>query len=103
MVSTAAKQIMRVNPASAVFFECDIQAKLGPMVHKYSTVTHNAKRLTQVSKALSIPVISTRQVPKVFLDVNDEVKAEHHDGVKQFDKSLFSMLEPPVKEHFLSL
>ena len=70
---------------------------------KYQTVVHNAKRLTQASDLFGIPVVSTEQMPKNFGHTIPELKAVNHPGVFKHEKSLFSMLEEPVKAHIKAL
>ena len=98
-------KVRRLTPSSAVFFECDIQERFRELqsIYKYDSVIHNAVRLARISKALSIPLISTQQHPKVLKETVSEIVAEYHEGVRRFSKMQFSMLEDPVREHFESL
>ena len=66
-------------------------------------VAHNSIRLTRLAKALEIPIVSTCQNPRVFGQVVDELKKEHYDGVKHFEKTVFSMLTPEVESFTQSL
>ena len=54
--------IKALTPLNTVFMECDIQQKLGRFIIKNTTVAHNAKRFTQLSQAMDIPIIATRHV-----------------------------------------
>ena len=72
-------------------------------MHKSDTMTHNARRLTQVSQILNIPIIATRHVQANFGDIDARINEVTHEGRKIFDKSQFSMLEQPVFEHLQSL
>ena len=47
--------------------------------------------------------MATKHVPKVFGDIDPTIEEVTHDGRKVFEKSLFSMMEPPMKDHLLSL
>jgi len=53
-----------------------------------------------MSKALKIPVIATKQVPKAFGDISKVITAATHDGRKVFSKTQFSMLDSNVLAHF---
>ena len=48
---------------------------------------------------MGVPVIATRHVMKNFGDINEKITEVTHPGRVVFDKTLFSMLEDPVKEH----
>ena len=98
-----AAKVLRYNKQDLVFLECDMQTRLGSMIHKFPVTVHNAKRMAQVSKVLQIPLISTRQVPRIFGDVHEDIKAEHHEGVRSFDKTLYSMLTEEVRNSLKEL
>ena len=74
----AAKRFTRISATNSIFFECDIQQKLGPHIKQNSTVAHNAKRLCQVSHISSIPVIATRHVQKNFGDIDQLITDVTH-------------------------
>ena len=93
------KSFTRLTCKNTVFMECDIQQKLGKFIQKNDTVVHNAKRLTQVSQITSIPVIATCHVKKNFGDIDAIITEVTHPGRTVFDKSLFSMIEPPVEAY----
>ena len=96
-------KLARLCPSSTVFMECDIQQKIGKHMHKSDTMTHNARRLTQVSEILDIPIIATRHVQANFGEIDARINDVTHEGRKIFDKSQFSMLEAPVFEYLQSL
>jgi hypothetical protein len=60
MLST--RKIARLTPELAVFFECDVQAKMATLIKGFDSVAVNSARLAQSSQTLNIPVISTVQV-----------------------------------------
>jgi len=81
--------------------ECDIQVKLAKHIKGYEAVALNAARLAQVAKIMNIPVIATEQ--KNFGAIDPLITAHHHEGVKHFVKSTFSMLDGNVLPYFESL
>ena len=63
-------------------------------------MAHNAKRMTQLSQVLNIPIIATRHVQENFGDIDQVITDVTHPGRKVIDKHMFSMMgEPKVKEH----
>ena len=63
------KRIWRITPQNCIFFECDIQQKLSKHILMSHSMAHNAKRLSQLSKVLDIPVVATRHVKENFGDI----------------------------------
>lgn len=81
--------------------ECDIQEKMRKLIYNFDAVVHNAKRMTQIAKILNIPIISTKQMPKVFGDTVSELTTLYEanpERVFAHSKTDFSMLEQPVKD-----
>lgn len=101
------KKLFRLIPNETVFLECDIQEKFRKHIQNFNSVVHNAKRLAQTAKLFKIPIISTVQIPKNFGYTAEEVRAfyneQYPEGVFQFEKADFTMLEKPVKEKLESL
>ena len=96
------QRIARLNPASTIFFECDIQQKLEKHLFNCATMVRNAARLTQTAEILDIPIISTTQVN--FGPVSKEITDQQFAGRKVFEgKKQFSMLTDEVDAHFRSL
>ena len=96
-------QTARITSDTVIFLECDIQdggGNAAKMFYKYDVMAHNAKRLTQVAKLLNIPIVATRQNPKLFGDSDKSI--ERVSNRTAFDKTKFSMLEPQVLEHIRS-
>ena len=54
-----------------------------------------------MGELLNVPIIATRHVKKNFKEIDEKIP--QHSGRVIFDKSLFSMLEPPVLDHLKSL
>ena len=83
----------RIQPETAIFFECDIQDKFRDLMQNYAAVAHNAGRLAQMAKLFQIPLVSTKHVK--FGDTDPSVSACHDDEknglVKHFEKFSFSM------------
>ena len=52
---------------------------------------------------MEVPIIATRHVQKNFGDIDEVITSATHPGRVVFDKTQFSMLEPPVLEHLRSL
>ena len=99
MLAKTARAMHRLTPSNAIFMECDIQVKLAPHIQLCNVVAHNAKRLCQTGQVLGVPIVATRHVQKNFGDISSTIGDVTHEGRVVFDKSLFSMLEPPVFEH----
>jgi len=88
----------RINHENCLFLECDIQEKMRELIPGYPVVIHNGRRMTQASKVLGIPVISTQQNPKTFGSTVKEISDHHHEKVMVFEKGLFSMVTEEVAE-----
>ncbi len=63
---------------------------------KHKTLLLNAKRLCQAAEVFDIPVISAQQAPEIWGYTVEELTAVHWHGVKVFNKTQFSILEPEV-------
>ncbi|XP_038058224.1 isochorismatase domain-containing protein 1-like [Patiria miniata] len=81
---------------STVFFLCDMQEKFKPAIKYFSDIVEVAKRLTETSKILEIPLIVTEQYPKGLGSTVSDLDITHAVGV--FPKTKFSMVLPPVEE-----
>ena len=90
-------------PETTIFFECDLQQKLGPHMLKFDSVVHNACRLTAVSKDLDIPIVSTVHVQENFGGIDERIEALDHPGRTVLSKSNFTMMEPHVIDHMRSV
>jgi isochorismate hydrolase len=58
----AGRKIIRIQPSTAVFLECDVQSKLAKHIKGFEQVANNSARLAHAAKVFDIPVISTAQV-----------------------------------------
>ncbi|XP_033624673.1 isochorismatase domain-containing protein 1-like [Asterias rubens] len=81
---------------STLFFLCDMQEKFKPAIQFFTEIVEVAKRLTETSRILEIPLIVTEQYPKGLGSTVPELDIKHAVGV--FPKTKFSMLLPPVEE-----
>ena len=96
------RTIARLNPASTVFFECDIQQKLEKHLYNCQTMIRNAARLTETAEILDVPIIATAQVN--FGPVSQEITDKTHEGRVLYEgKQQFSMLDEKVDPFFRSL
>ena len=69
-------RVKRLIATQSVLFVCDIQELFRPLIYRSSTVIDRALLLTKVSRSLNIPVIVTRQYPKVFGATCSEIQHE---------------------------
>ena len=97
----ALKTIKRLAAAQSVLFVCDIQELFRPLIYRSATVIDRTVLLTKTSRALDMPVVVTRQYPKVFGETCREIqneldKFEDKDLITDVAKTQFSMLTPDV-------
>ena len=59
------------------------------------SMAHNAKRLSQLSQVLNIPVVATRHVKENFGDIEQVINDASHPGRVVIDKHTFSMVGEP--------
>ena len=70
---------------------------LAKHIYNYDTMVHNAKRLSQVSNILDIPVVATAQ--KNFKQIDERItEVENRNRSVLIDKTDFSMYEF-IKDH----
>ena len=71
------------------------------MVHNFETLTLNAARLTQTAQIFGIPIISTKQINGG--KIADEITKHHFEGVKQWEKKTFSMINSDTLPYLESI
>ena len=100
-LSTAARHVGKLSPVTSCLLLCDIQERFSPLIYKTDTVVSTAQFLTSVGKALDIPVVATQQYTKAFGPTVPGCFADPADleATPIFEKKLFSMLTPEVKDH----
>ncbi len=99
IVSTSTRAVGKLTPKSTALLLCDIQERFRPLIYRAETVIRTAQYLTSVAKELSVPIVGTQQYTKVFGPTVSECFADNYDDVPIFEKKLFSMLTPEVKNH----
>ena len=72
-MQSSKKLLQRCTVSNTIFFECDIQTKLGKFIQKNNILVHNAKRLTQLSEITGIPIVATRHVHDKFGDIEPAI------------------------------
>jgi len=108
MSSDFLPRVTRLVATQSMLFICDIQELFRPLIFKSATVIDRTSLLTKVSRTLDIPIVVTRQYPKVFgatcLEIQAELdKVKDKAMVADFAKTQFSMLTPEVREHCATL
>jgi len=98
----------KVDIASTAFFVCDVQDRFRNVIHEMGSVISTSSFMVSVATTLDIPVIATEQYPKALLHTCEEVgmaSAVASSGGRSavFEKTLFSMCTPEVKEHVAKL
>ena len=88
-------QRLLLKPSKTAFFLCDIQEKFRPHIHQMTDVINTAKKMSEFSKLLNIPLIVTEQYPKALGNTCAEIDISHASIVSP--KTLFSMVLPNVK------
>mmetsp|Transcript_25536 Transcript_25536/g.37465 ORF Transcript_25536/g.37465 Transcript_25536/m.37465 type:complete len:229 (-) Transcript_25536:243-929(-) len=102
--STATKRLLgKLHPSSTALLVCDIQERFRPLIHNGETVIRTARFLTSVSQELDVPILTTQQYTKVFGPTCASCFANPGDlgspSLPVFEKKLFSMLTPEMKNH----
>lgn len=91
----------RLVAAHSVLFVCDIQELFRPLIFRSATIIDRTTLLTKTSRTLDIPLVVTRQYPKVFGATCNEIQHElemyeDQNLVTDVAKTQFSMLTPEV-------
>ncbi|KAL5469419.1 hypothetical protein EMCRGX_G030672 [Ephydatia muelleri] len=90
-----AKRLGRLTADCCYFFLCDVQDKFRPSIRYFPEIIAVAKRMVDAANILEIPVIATEQYPKGLGSTVAEIDT---GKAKVFDKTVFSMLIPPVEK-----
>ncbi|KAF9481990.1 Isochorismatase hydrolase [Pholiota conissans] len=95
----------KLDPASTLFFLCDVQTKFQPAIYGYEHVVSTSRKMIRLAKLLNIPVLVTTQNTRALgpTDPNIEIDTLGPLLLGNFDKSLFSMVTPEVKAVLSSL
>ncbi|KAF7355015.1 hypothetical protein MSAN_01417000 [Mycena sanguinolenta] len=89
-----------MDPASTIFFLCDLQEKFRPIIYGFEHVVASTNKILKVAKILGCEVVVTTQKARALgptdpaVDLNS-LGALH---VGTYDKTLFSMLTAEVLE-----
>jgi hypothetical protein len=59
LIMQATRKVLRVTPATAVFFECDVQVKMQKHIINFDAVAQNSARMAMAAKTFEVPVIAT--------------------------------------------
>ena len=78
-----------LDRARAALVVVDVQEAFRPAVLGFERVVHNAAVLVQGARALGVPVVATEQYPRGLGATVPEL-AEHLDGAKPIEKTVFS-------------
>jgi isochorismate hydrolase len=103
---SAQRVVGKLHPERTVLMICDIQQKFVPLIYRSDTIVRTCRYMTSVAATLKIPMICTQQYTKAFGDTvpdcfaSPEIQAL---ATPVYDKRLFSMITPEVKERLLSL
>jgi len=99
--AAAARHVGKLSPATSCLLLCDIQERFSPLIYKTDTIVSTAQFLTSVGRALNIPVVATQQYTKAFGPTVSGCFADAADleATPIFEKKLFSMLTPEVRDH----
>ncbi|KAF8974717.1 Isochorismatase-like protein [Flammula alnicola] len=88
----------KLDPASTVFFLCDVQTKFRPAIYGYEHVVATSNKMVKLAKLLNIPVVCTTQNTKALGPTDPAIELESLGTLAvTYDKTLFSMLIPEVK------
>ena len=95
-------RVTRLVATQSILFVCDIQELFRPLIFKSPTVIDRTSLVTKVSRTLDIPIVVTRQYPKVFGETCTEIQSEilkygDKSMVTDVAKTQFSMMTSEVK------
>lgn len=96
-------RVTRLVATQSILFVCDIQELFRPLIFRSLTVIDRTSLVTKVSRTLDIPIVVTRQYPKVFGETCTEIQSEilkygDKSMVTDVAKTQFSMMTSEVKE-----
>ncbi|KAJ6516252.1 Isochorismatase-like protein [Mycena sanguinolenta] len=87
-----------MDPASTIFFLCDLQEKFRPVIYGFEHVVASTNKILKVAKILGCEVVVTTQKARALGPTDPAVDLDSlgalHIGT--YDKTLFSMLTAEV-------
>ncbi|KAF5322173.1 hypothetical protein D9619_001077 [Psilocybe cf. subviscida] len=91
--------IPKLEPASTIFFLCDIQTKFKPAIYGYDHIVATANKMVKLAKLLDIPVVVTTQNARALGQTDSAIDLASLGPLLlgPVDKSLFSMLVSDVE------
>jgi nicotinamidase-related amidase len=99
--------IGKLCPDRTVLLICDIQERFLPLIYRSETIVNTCRYMTSVAATLGIPMICTQQYTKAFGNTVSECFASSEiqslATTPVYDKKLFSMLTPEVREKLNTL
>ena len=90
------RNIGKLSVENTALLLCDIQERFRTSLQYFDEMCVVAKRLVTAAKLMDIPIVATEHYPKGLGKIVSELDTEN---IKVFDKTLFSMATPGVKEH----
>ena len=90
------RNIGKLSVENTAFLLCDIQERFRISLKYFDEMCVVAKRLVTAAKLMDIPIVATEHYPKGLGKIVSELDTEN---IKVFDKTLFSMATPGLKEH----
>ncbi|TRM68516.1 Isochorismatase hydrolase [Schizophyllum amplum] len=91
----------RLDPRNTLFLLCDVQTRFRSAIHGFDAVVASANKLLRVAKTLEIRVVATTQNAKALGPIDPAIDLDALGPLLlgNYDKTLFSMLIPPVIAH----
>ncbi|TFK29332.1 Isochorismatase hydrolase [Coprinopsis marcescibilis] len=89
----------KLDPATSLFFLCDIQTRFRAAIHGYDHVVATANKLIKIAKVLNIEVLATTQNARALGTVEPAIDTASLGPllIGTYDKTLFSMWTAQVK------
>eukprot|EP00835_Amoeboradix_gromovi_P004844 NODE_407_length_9242_cov_0.441868.p5 type:complete len:195 gc:universal NODE_407_length_9242_cov_0.441868:6177-5593(-) len=84
------------KPNKTAFFLCDIQEKFRPHIYQMQDVINTARKMSEFSKLMNIPLVVTEQYPKALGHTCSEIDISHAIIVEP--KTKFSMVLTSISE-----
>lgn len=107
LLNMSARRIVgKLHPERTVLMICDIQERFIPLIYRSDTIVRTCQYMTSVAATLKIPMICTQQYTKAFGNTVPECFASPEIqalAAPVYEKRLFSMITPEVKERLLTL
>lgn len=105
VLTVMASKVGKLKADQVCMLLCDVQERFLPLIWKSATVVNTCRYMTSVAKALDIPVVGTQQYTKAFGKTVPGCFASEDElaATPIFEKKLFSMLTPEVKNELATL